>query len=359
MIRPSTGWSLPWPEPNLATASTVGLVCVVIAIALSTGEMYHHLTHYARPEFQLHVVRILGMVPVYSLTAWISLVSSDARDALLMDVIRDGYEAYVIYNFLALLIQYGGGDRQLVYMLEMKPRAQHLWPLQGIIPPVKLGSAFIFWVRASCLQFVFVKPLGAFLLYYFYGTGKTEERLQIIVTILLNMSVSVALYGLMLFYRATKDILKPFKPFLKFVVVKMVIFFSFWQGVILSAMVRLGILRDVVGYTAKEQATGLQDLLICAEMVVAAICHIFIFSWRDYDPDCASDLSPQSNTHRNFISKSDWEIGRPLLRNFGDIFDIRDVLADAKDTLYGTGFELELRESEPFIPERLRVLDEE
>ena len=50
------------------------------------------------------------------------------------------------------------------------------------------------------------------------------------VTIIYNISVSLALYGLFLFYFATKDLLMPFEPVLKFCTVKSVIFLSFWQG---------------------------------------------------------------------------------------------------------------------------------
>jgi len=50
------------------------------------------------------------------------------------------------------------------------------------------------------------------------------------ITIIYNISVTLALYGLFLFYFATKDLLMPFEPVLKFCTVKSVIFLSFWQG---------------------------------------------------------------------------------------------------------------------------------
>jgi hypothetical protein len=50
------------------------------------------------------------------------------------------------------------------------------------------------------------------------------------LTIIYNVSVSVALYGLFLFYEATKHILAKYEPILKFLTVKSVIFLTFWQG---------------------------------------------------------------------------------------------------------------------------------
>ena len=45
-----------------------------------------------------------------------------------------------------------------------------------------------------------------------------------------NVSISLALYALFLFYIATRHLLKPFSPVLKFGSVKAIIFLSFWQG---------------------------------------------------------------------------------------------------------------------------------
>ena len=50
------------------------------------------------------------------------------------------------------------------------------------------------------------------------------------ITMIYNVSVTLALYGLFLFYFATKELLKPFDPILKFSTIKAVIFLSFWQG---------------------------------------------------------------------------------------------------------------------------------
>lgn len=50
------------------------------------------------------------------------------------------------------------------------------------------------------------------------------------VTIIYNVSITLALYALFLFYFATKDLLTPYEPVLKFAIIKSVIFLSFWQG---------------------------------------------------------------------------------------------------------------------------------
>ena len=50
------------------------------------------------------------------------------------------------------------------------------------------------------------------------------------ITIIYNISVSLALYALLMFYQATRELLSPYDPVWKFCTVKSVIFLSFWQG---------------------------------------------------------------------------------------------------------------------------------
>lgn len=322
------------PSGPLLAAIVLGGLLALAAVVLAVRHIAQHLRHYSKPQYQLHIVRILAMVPIYSLTSWFALVSQDEEHILVLELVRDSYEAYVVYNFVVLLINYGGGDLHLCRYLEDHPRMPHPWPLNHWLPPLKLGPAFLNSVRASVLQFVFVKPAGSALKLYTFLHSDYVIRMVVIVVLAVvnNISVSCALYGLVLFYHAAHDLLRPFRPFEKFLSVKAVVFFSFWQGVVLSIAVRVGLLEEVRGFTANEQVTGLQDFLICCEMAVAAIAHYYVFSSTEYESDqyeCAR------GSHY------------PLLQ----IVDFRDVLSDAKDRFYGgVGFEHELREKEPIVP---------
>jgi Organic solute transporter Ostalpha len=44
-----------------------------------------------------------------------------------------------------------------------------------------------------------------------------------------TVSYSVALYALVLFYVACRDLLRPFNPVPKFVMIKSVVFMTYWQ----------------------------------------------------------------------------------------------------------------------------------
>ena len=61
-------------------------------------------------------------------------------------------------------------------------------------------------------------------------------RLHFYVFFFSNVSQMWALYCLVMFYVALKEELAPFNPVLKFVIVKAVVFFCFWQGMLLGVL---------------------------------------------------------------------------------------------------------------------------
>ncbi|KIZ03559.1 Transmembrane protein [Monoraphidium neglectum] len=99
-----------------------------MTIPISVYEVAMHTEYYTRPRLQRHVIRILWMVPIYSIDAWLALRFKDAR--LYLDPVRECYEAYVIYNFYAYLMNFLEDELGCVdeYLAHKAP-IPHLWPL--------------------------------------------------------------------------------------------------------------------------------------------------------------------------------------------------------------------------------------
>lgn len=68
----------------------------------------------------------------------------------------------------------------------------------------------------------------------------------------------------------------------KFLCIKSVVFFSFWQAVGIAFLVKVGTIHATLSYNVHEVASGLQDFLICIEMFLAAIAHHYYFSYKDF-----------------------------------------------------------------------------
>ena len=76
-------------------------VCVGVTVLMSTVLIMRHLMNYTHPILQRYAIRIILMVPVYAVDSYISLWLPDY--AFYINAVRDVYEAYVIYNFVAMV----------------------------------------------------------------------------------------------------------------------------------------------------------------------------------------------------------------------------------------------------------------
>lgn len=96
------------------------------------------------------------------------------------------------------------------------------------------------------------------------------------ITLIYNFSYALALYVLALFYFGTHAALAPFRPFLKFLMIKLVIFLSYWQQVLFAILVGTGAIPN------REVAAQIQDLIMCIEMAGAAVGMWFAFPYEIY-----------------------------------------------------------------------------
>lgn len=59
--------------------------------------------------------------------------------------------------------------------------------------------------------------------------NSTCYRSYFYISIMYNVCYTMALYGMLLFWIGAAELLEPFNPLLKFVLVKTVVFLTFWQ----------------------------------------------------------------------------------------------------------------------------------
>lgn len=267
------------------------------AILITCHQIYKHLKFYTIPDEQRWIIRILFIVPIYGFDSWLSLMLFNKNDRYIyVDTVRNCYEAFVVYNFLCLCYDgYLGGESSIMAEIRGRP-AKTSWITCTCCMAGKTYSiATLRFCKQATLQFCFLKPPLAIITlilqsYGLYRDGDFNVHSgYLYITIIYNVSVTLALFALAVFYQATREILKPYDPVLKFFVVKSVIFLSFWQGVLLSMMEAVGAITPVsVGGTSDEQlgsgtvAAGIQNFLICLEMFFAAIALRYAFPYQIY-----------------------------------------------------------------------------
>ena len=98
-----------------------------------------------------------------------------------------------------------------------------------------LCRRFIRRCKQGCLQFVILKPILVAVTLILYAKGKYKDgnfnpkQSYLYLTIIYTISYTMALYALALFYVACKDLLQPFNPVPKFIIIKSVVFLTYWQ----------------------------------------------------------------------------------------------------------------------------------
>lgn len=224
------------------------------------------------PSEQRWIVRILFIVPIYGLDSWLSLLFFRDNYYVYFDSVRDWYEgwwtlshfreatnlffpfssrlAFVIYNFLSLCYEYLGGEGNIMSEIRGKPIKSSWWYGTCCLTSRTYSIGFLRFCKQATLQFCAVKPIMSFATLILQSFGKyrdgdwSADSGYLYIIMIYNISVSLALYGLVLFYFATKDLLSPYDPVWKFFTVKSVIFLSFWQGVILAILERADLISS-------------------------------------------------------------------------------------------------------------------
>mmetsp|Transcript_21840 Transcript_21840/g.24910 ORF Transcript_21840/g.24910 Transcript_21840/m.24910 type:complete len:805 (+) Transcript_21840:818-3232(+) len=404
-------------DPHLIAWFSAGAF-VLLGFPISMYGIVMHLANYNQPNIQLYIIRILWMVPIYSMESWLCLRYH--QYAIYIETLRDFYESFVLYSFMEFLIQVLGGEEELILMLKDKSptRGVHMWGMQYCLRPWLMGqpvsrsvivsssplksssatttssttatttapvtslamtstiaaatntgnnnhntktttsttnttttssnkntvttttattttnmtttasstttiknanaknkkrvqwtSPFFVKCKFGVLQYVLFKFVISFVVMILelnglYKEGDfTPKRGYLYICFLTNISQCWALYCLIFFYFATVTELSPIRPVGKFLSVKAIVFFTWWQSVCISMVYQADLIphysfhgegqEDEIKWTSEDVAKGMQDYLICIEMFIASLVHFFVFPHTDYLPQAVQLRSAQ------------------------------------------------------------------
>lgn len=336
---------------------------VILGFPISIYGILMHLTNYYQPNIQCYVVRILWMVPIYSIESWLCLRYHEF--AIYIETLRDCYESFVLYCFLQFLIEVLGGEESLIMLLKDKSptRGMHIWGMGFCIKPwvmgqpistvdEKTGQRQVRWTspffkncKLGCLQYVLLKLITSMFVmvlerFDLYKEGNFSPKFgYFYICILTNTSQCWALYCLVFFYYATKNELGPIRPVGKFLAVKALVFFTWWQSVGIAFLNSLGLIPEYKegGWSVEEVAKGLQAYLICIEMFAAAIVHIFVFPHTDYMRPLAVSKSQKGTGGgvRNFGRRLGRRANRRYYSGLGrDDKSVCSKMSDAPSSMY-------------------------
>eukprot|EP00276_Gloeochaete_wittrockiana_P005513 CAMPEP_0184650706 /NCGR_PEP_ID=MMETSP0308-20130426/8281_1 /TAXON_ID=38269 /ORGANISM="Gloeochaete witrockiana, Strain SAG 46.84" /LENGTH=342 /DNA_ID=CAMNT_0027084455 /DNA_START=556 /DNA_END=1584 /DNA_ORIENTATION=- len=121
--------------------------------------------------------------------------------------------------------------------------------------------------------------------YGYYCPGSASLKHVYFYTSFINFwSVTVAMYMLVTLYVACKQELKTSDPVPKFLSIKFVIFFSFWQSVVIYLFTQWGWIHETSWASAENVGTMIHNFLVCVEMFIAAVMHVSAFDYKKFRP---------------------------------------------------------------------------
>ncbi|KAL6633803.1 hypothetical protein ACP70R_026474 [Stipagrostis hirtigluma subsp. patula] len=242
---------------------------MLLSVSLSMYLIFEHLSAYNNPEEQKFVLGVILMVPCYAIESYVSLVNPDT--SVYCGILRDGYEAFAMYCFgryitaclggedrtIAFLKREGGEDsgEPLLHHASEKGIIHHHFPVNYILKPWRLGVRFYQIIKFGIFQYVIIKTLTASLSlilqpFGVYCDGEFNWGCGYpYFAVVLNFSQYWALYCL---------------------------------GVIIAIMYSLGLVRSPLAQSL-ELKSSIQDFIICIEMGIASVVHLYVFPAKPYE----------------------------------------------------------------------------
>ncbi|KAF2277052.1 DUF300-domain-containing protein [Westerdykella ornata] len=287
------------------TFHDVGLILcasfTALALGLSVYLIWRHASHFLKRQEQKCIIRILLMVPIYAVVSFLSYLAY--HGAVYFELARDCYEPVTIASFFSLLCHYVAPTlhEQKDYFRNIEPK-NWIPPLcwlqrlaggqdKGWLRRARSGLTWFNIIWVAVFQYCIVRPIFTLIaaVAQYYGrychSSKDPRFAYVWVLGFEATSLTVAMYCLMQFYIQLKQDIAVHRPGLKFMCIKLVLFFCFWQTHVIALLTaKDGPIKPAKQWiSGPDLRVGLPSLLVCAEMAAFALLHIFTFDWQPYN----------------------------------------------------------------------------
>lgn len=272
---------------------------VMMTLHLTFQLLSQHLFYWKNPKEQKAIIIIILITPVYAIDSFVGLL--DLRGSkqffMLVNSAKECYEALAIAKFLALVYSYSNISlSNNIVPDEIKGREiHHSFPMTLFQPrKTHLNQRTLKLLKYWTWQFVIVRPVCSILTIMLQMLGMYPSWLSWAFTIFLSFSVSLAMYSLIVFYHVFAKELATHTPLAKFLCIKGIVFFCFWQGVVLDILVARGIVRSHHFWLDTEHVEeAIQNVLVCVEMVFFSVMQQYAYHVAPYSGDLEAKLKPQ------------------------------------------------------------------
>ncbi|KAF8637178.1 hypothetical protein AX17_002991 [Amanita inopinata Kibby_2008] len=262
--------------------------CACATVAISSYTVLQHCRNYTERDQQRQILRILYMPPIYAIISFFSY--RYFREYTYYSFIQIAYEAVTLSAFMLLLIEYVASTAS-----EHRPENALARKDKRPLPlpfccwryrPTK--AYFMYTIKWSVLQYVVIRPLGSLagivceqLGVLCEGAGFNWRYANVWIEGVNFVSISVALYGLLVFYGLMKEELAGRRPMAKFLAIKLIVMFTFYQTFMFRVL-EGRVIHATEYWTETNIANGLNALAICVEMVLFSALMSWAYTAAEY-----------------------------------------------------------------------------
>lgn len=341
-----------------------GFFCAVLATIISLIHISRHVRLAAKGDIKRCVLRILMMVPIFSLATAVSLQLEIGEDTdnfqipFFLTTLRDLYESLVLASFVQFLLVFLGrpDGTDFLQTVPLKPTRNLAELLSQTTPthprlgclgfdrvkvPYTRGLDFVAYVLVGILQYSVVMVLVASInVVVFVASGDPETNLFAwLADKLKACSCGFAMYNLGLLYvniekcKKARDKLDPINPENKFLCVKLIIFFTFYQKFVLNAMQSWGWMHAVAVrscVTDSQYKSTLEDLLLCVEMLVFSFWHLNAYQAKEFNVLEARAGLGSSLTWCRAMDRVHDTISAPAIRLLAELDAVQEFASSAQ-----------------------------
>ncbi|KAI2635061.1 DUF300-domain-containing protein [Xylaria nigripes] len=319
----------------------------IITYIVSFFLIGQHALNYTKPCEQKHIIRILFMVPIYATSSFLSLWFY--WHAVYYQVISEAYEAFAIASFFALMCHLVAPNLhdQKEFFRQMKPISPWVLPVswfakcsggeRGPWRTPKSGLTWfnIIWIGVYHYCFIRVAMTITAVVTEHYDryceSSNSPVFAHVWVIVIEAAAVTIAMFCIIQYYSQFRKTLAEHKLGLKVVAIKLVVFLSFWQTIVISLATSstLHLITANATLAYPDIKVGIPSLLLCVEMALFSVLHLWAFPYGPYregakttlypSPNPALGIPPRENSHGPKMG------GFAGLRAFGDALNLWDV----------------------------------
>ncbi|XP_078592639.1 organic solute transporter subunit alpha-like [Branchiostoma floridae x Branchiostoma japonicum] len=265
------------------------------------------------------IVWILGTYPVFSATSLMSLYIP--RSNLIGGFAANIYFAVAVYQFFMLMVDYFGGDEELVTTLsgmKVSLRRPPCCCCCCCLPQVDMTLGTLGWMKLAVMQMAIMRPILYFIALVTwsdgkYGLGQTESGPSVnnFVEGLETISTLFGIYGFVVLQPCVTKPLKGKSISLKNLLVQVAAALAGIQKMVLSLLASFRVIPCGPQFSSKTRADYIHNCMIIIEMMVAALVARWVFTRNDHDvllqiptdSDVEDPTQPEDKEHEKVQSE--------------------------------------------------------